>query len=269
MRALLLAAGVGSRLKPYTNFWPKCLMPVHGRPLLEYWLSDLFAADIEHVYVNTHHHADVVKAFLSRSCFSKRVSVIDEAELSGTAGTIRELAQESYGSKLLVAHADNWIDFDLSKLIRHHLEKQNSNQSYLMTMLTFYCDNPSNAGVVQSDDEGRLTAFFEKINDPPGNIANGAVYIIEKEIIQWIVETPAIIDFSTEVIPRFIDHIGVLHNNGIHRDIGSIESLMLAQTDPVRANSFGNKPDSWSIDFAKNKINALLNPNARLSEVNK
>jgi len=56
MNAILLAAGFGTRLKPLTDVWPKCLMPIHGRPLLEYWLGILYKTDIDNVLVNTHYY---------------------------------------------------------------------------------------------------------------------------------------------------------------------------------------------------------------------
>ena len=61
--AVLLAGGTGSRLAPYTNSWPKCLMPIHGIPVLEYWLAECFKNDIENIFVNTHYHAQIVRQF--------------------------------------------------------------------------------------------------------------------------------------------------------------------------------------------------------------
>ena len=69
MKALLLAAGLGSRLKPLTNEWPKCLMPINGKPLLEIWLDSLLEAGIKEILVNVHHHSQEVIDFLSRKKF--------------------------------------------------------------------------------------------------------------------------------------------------------------------------------------------------------
>ena len=88
--AILLAAGTGSRLMPLTKFWPKCLMPIHKIPLLEFWLSDLWENDIKQAIVNTCHHGDIVSDFLSRPRFRDWVQNSREDVLLGTAGTIRK-----------------------------------------------------------------------------------------------------------------------------------------------------------------------------------
>ena len=89
VRALLLAAGKGRRLRPFTNDWPKCLMPIGDRPLLEYWLQTLHEAGIRKVLVNLHHLPMVVQGFLSRRQFQGWVYSVREKELLGTAGTLR------------------------------------------------------------------------------------------------------------------------------------------------------------------------------------
>lgn len=88
VRALLLAAGLGIRLRPLTDEWPKCLMPIGKRPLLEYWLQTLLTAGIQDVLVNTHFHADQVNAFLAREQFATWVKSVHERQLLGTAGTL-------------------------------------------------------------------------------------------------------------------------------------------------------------------------------------
>ena len=93
MKALLLAAGLGTRLRPLTNDWPKCLMPIKGRPLLEYWLSILKQNNINNVVVNRHHHAGIIEDFLQQKQFEGWVRSVYEKELLGTAGTLRNNAE--------------------------------------------------------------------------------------------------------------------------------------------------------------------------------
>ena len=90
-KALLLAAGLGTRLRPLTNVWPKCLMPIQKRPLLEYWLGVLKRTGINSALVNLHHHSEVVEEFLQQSCFRSWVCTVYEEELLGTAGTLRNV----------------------------------------------------------------------------------------------------------------------------------------------------------------------------------
>ena len=87
-RALLLAAGLGTRLRPLTNHVPKCLVPIKGKPLLGYWLDLLLRAGIERVLVNTHYLPDPVRRFCAESPWANRIDLVHEESLAGTAGTI-------------------------------------------------------------------------------------------------------------------------------------------------------------------------------------
>ena len=73
-KVLVLAAGYGTRLKPLTNIWPKCLMPIGKKPLLEYWLYKIKKAGFKNVYINTHYKKNIVKKFLNQSIFQGWVS---------------------------------------------------------------------------------------------------------------------------------------------------------------------------------------------------
>jgi len=88
MRALLLAAGTGSRLGPVTATTPKCLLKINGRPLLDYWLELLFGAGIERVLINTHWLAEQVDAHVKASRWASRIDLVHEPALLGTGGTV-------------------------------------------------------------------------------------------------------------------------------------------------------------------------------------
>jgi mannose-1-phosphate guanylyltransferase len=125
IKAILLAAGIGSRLRPYTFYWPKCLMPIQGRPLLEYWLVMLWNAGIRDVLVNTSYLSKDVQNFLDRPCFKGWVHGVFEPKLLGTAGTLRENYNELMDAdNIFVAHADNWTLCDIDKFIKYHLTKK-------------------------------------------------------------------------------------------------------------------------------------------------
>src|SRR5258708_1518488 len=114
MRALLLAAGLGTRLRPITNTIPKCLVTINGRPLLGYWLDLLLGSgEIERVLVNLHYFPDTVRQFVASSRWRQRVDVVHEDTLLGTGGTV--LANAGYFSRdaLMVVHADNLSLFDV------------------------------------------------------------------------------------------------------------------------------------------------------------
>jgi len=255
MKALLLAAGLGTRLKPLTEIWPKCLMPVKGRPLLEYWLGILKQQEIGDILVNTHHHSNIVNDFLQRPQFKNSVQSVYEPELLGTAGTLRKNAEFFRDDSMLIVHSDNWSCCDFSDFISYHQTKRPSET--VMTMMTFDCSVPKSCGIVELDKEGIVVGFYEKVKNPPGKLANAAVYIIEPEVLKWIEESQNVTDFSTEVLPQFIGKIATWKNDIIHRDIGTVEMLAKAQTDFCTFPPCDDQ-DQWQQNFMKHPIHTLL-----------
>lgn len=229
MRALLLAAGLGTRLRPLTERIPKCLVPIRGKPLLAYWLDLLLDHGIERVLVNTHHLAGAVREFVSSSPWRERVVLVHENRLLGTGGTV--LANRGFflGQPVLVAHADNLTRFDVRAFVRRHETRP---PGVPITMMTFCTDSPASCGIVEEDARGIVTGFHEKVANPPGDRANAAVYIFEPEVIQFLAGLGKdVIDLSTEVIPAFVGRIATFHNSDYHRDIGTLESLRRAEAE--------------------------------------
>jgi mannose-1-phosphate guanylyltransferase len=255
IKALLLAAGKGSRLKPFTNDWPKCLMPIGNRPLLEYWLQTLHNVGIKKVFINLHHHSEKVKEFLLMPQFYGWVNTIYEENLLGTAGTLQLNKSLFKNCKTLLIYSDNWCQCDFSAFINYH---ENLRPRYCpITMMTFQTNTPNTCGIVETDSKGVIKYFHEKIKNPPGNIANGAVYILEPEVICWLEKQPTLNDFSTEVIPQFLGRIATWHNNTIHRDIGHISMLKMAQSDPI-PGALWPESDQWHEEFMKLPIHKQI-----------
>ena len=251
LAALLLAAGFGTRLRPLTNFWPKCLMPIGKRPLLEYWLQVVQNLGINNVLVNTHFHANEVHKFLDRNRFSGWVHSVYEPELLGTAGTLRANSKFFNNQSILLIHADNWCHCDFGSFVEYHFNKRPKH--CLITMMTFDTERPKECGIVETDAQNVVMAFHEKVSNPPGNRANAAIYLLEPEILSWLNKKPHITDFSTEVLPRFIGRIATWHNQQIHRDIGNLPMLRAAQNDErpllnISAN------DEWQINFENSPV---------------
>lgn len=258
LNVLLLAAGYGTRLQPYTNEWPKCLMPINGEPLLRYWLESVKELGVGRVLVNLHYLASIVESFLMQPCFRGWVDFIYEPQLMGTAGTIRANYPALANSTLLLAHADNYCQCDFSAFLRYHQKERPKHCP--ITMMTFDTLTPSTCGIVETDSLGVVTAFYEKVANPPGNRANGAVYLLEPEVLEWLNEHPETQDFSTQVLPRFLGRIATWHNNQVHIDIGSIEALHEAQKSQnmqivMRGNIEG---DDWEKMFANHPIHQQL-----------
>ena len=228
IRALLLAAGLGTRLRPLTNHTPKCLVPIAGKPLLARWLEQLESIHCKAAIVNTHYLADQVIAFLNkRQPSDMTVQEVYEPELLGTAGTL--LANQSFfaGSTGMLIHADNATDTDLQCLIKAHRERPSQ---CILTMLTFNTKTPSQCGIVETDAHGVVQSFHEKVSNPPCNQANGAVYVFDQELIDKLVALgPGISDFSTQVLPRLVGRIHTWHTNAHYLDIGTPDGLLEAQ----------------------------------------
>ena len=229
MRALLLAAGLGTRLRPLTNEVPKCLVPIVGRPLLDYWLELLSDAGVRDVLINLHHLPGPVVRHLANSTFPLNVETVYEEELLGTGGTLLKNERFFAGGPVMVIHADNLSLFDIGAFIRTFEERR---KGIDMTMMTFRTDAPQSCGIVEIDAEGTVAGFHEKIASPPGNLANGAVYIVAPPVFEEMRRLDkSVVDFSTEVSPRLLGRINVFENDVYHRDIGTTESLRLAQTE--------------------------------------
>lgn len=256
--ALLLAAGYGTRLHPYTNEWPKCLMPVHGTPLLQYWLESVRQIGASKVLVNLHYLASKVEAFLMRPNFSEWVEFIYEPQLMGTAGTILANYSHFTNSTLLLVHADNYCQCDFSSFLHYHQTQRPKH--CLMTMMTFDTLTPSSCGIVETDELGVVKAFYEKVVNPPGNRANGAVYLLEPEALKWLHDHPEAQDFSTQVLPSFLGRIATWHNDQVHIDIGTVESLTAAQNSPSLGLSKDGaiEVDDWGKMFANHPIHEQL-----------
>lgn len=236
-----MAAGLGTRLRPLTESLPKCLVPIHGVPLLAYWLEALFADGlIERVLINTHHLADQVQAFVAASPWRDQIDLVHEAELRGTGGTL--LANRSWFGKdaFLVVHADNLTDAPIAPLIAAH---RNAGSDVLMTLLAFRTETPQQCGIVELDGRSRVTGFYEKVEHPPGNLANGAVYVFSPEVLdQMAAKGRSALDLSTEVIPDLLPNVLAVEHLGFFLDIGSPAALAHAQLTFPRPANLDRRP---------------------------
>lgn len=228
MRAVLLAAGLGTRLRPLTDKTSKCLVPIHGQPLLAYWLDALFADDqIDRVLINTHYLAEQVQAFVSSSPWCDHIDLVHEPQLLGTGGTL--LANRAWfgNEAFLVIHADNLTDASIGSLIDAH---QAAGSDVLMTLLAFRTATPKQCGIVELDCRSRVTGFYEKVEHPPGNLANGAVYVFSPKVLEHMASKGrSQLDLSTEVIPDLLPHVLAVEHTGFFLDIGSPSALEQAQ----------------------------------------
>ena len=222
MKAIILAAGFGKRLRPLTNTVPKCLVPIKGRVLLDIWIDRLQQAKVGPFLVNTHYLAEQVQKHLANSWYSSDVILTHEEHLLGTAGTLIANAAFFDGEDAMLIHADNYCMADLSEFVRQHSSRPKECE---ITMMAFRADTPAQCGILELDARGLVVGFHEKVANPPGNLANGAVYLLSGRAMAEICEElPSAIDFSTEVIPHFLNRIYTYETDQTFIDIGSPET---------------------------------------------
>jgi mannose-1-phosphate guanylyltransferase len=226
MRAILLAAGFGTRLRPLTDTVPKCLVLIHGKPLLQIWLESLARTEIQCMIINTHYLPEQVEHFVNNSDFRNNVTLAYEPVLLGTAGTLLNNINFFEGEDGMLIHADNYCLADMQEFINAHRQRP---KHCLMTMMTFRTNTPSSCGIVELDAKRVVTGFYEKAASPPGNLANGAVYILSKELLDFIrLEKNDSSDFSTEIIPLLMGRIYAYETDKTFLDIGTPEAYATA-----------------------------------------
>jgi mannose-1-phosphate guanylyltransferase len=224
-KALLLAAGLGTRLRPLTNDIPKCLVDIAGRPLLDYWFDALQESGIRDVLVNTHYRPEAVRRFLAekrREGF--RVVETFEPELRGSAGTIAANAGWTEGADdVIVIYADNLSSVSLAGFLAVHRAHGDP-----VTMLLFRAPNPRACGIAELDGDGRVVGFEEKPAMPRSDLANAGIYAVTAAAWREIASMGAF-DLGFDVLPRWAGRMRGWVHGGYHRDIGDLPSLEAAR----------------------------------------
>lgn len=226
MKAFLLAAGIGSRLRPVTDTTPKCLLRVGGRPMLDIWLDEFARAGIDEVLVNLHYLADIVREHLATRTGSPRVLTSYEPELLGSAGTLlanREwVADDDF---FLACNADNLTDFNITRLIKSHQERGN-----VATLTVFRSPNPSTGGVLETDPSGTVVGFTEKPQHPVSDLVNAGIYAFSPCVLDEIKGDPPQ-DIGYHLLPQLVGRARVVAVEGYFLDIGTPDAYLRAQQE--------------------------------------
>lgn len=230
-KAVLLAAGWGTRLRPLTDHCPKPMLPIGGRPLLEHTIGLLRQFGVAEVAVNLHSLPDTITGhFGGGDRFGVRMRYSFEETLRGTAGALlpfRGLLTETF----YVLYGDVFMNVDLGRLARAHKER-----GALLTIGVHPVDDPALRGMVELAPDGRVRSFVEKPTWPVAtNLANAGIYVAEPEILRWIPEQGAS-DFGIDIIPSLIQHpeAGSLYGKEIDGsliDIGSPSAYQRASLE--------------------------------------
>lgn len=229
-KALLLAGGLGTRLRPITETTPKCLVPVAGRPMLEYWYDALEQAGITQVLLNTHHHAEQVRAHIATTNATRALTVTEayEPELLGSAGTVHaNRAWADDADEVVIIYADNLSDVDLGDVLAFHRGHDDP-----MTMMLFHTAYPKQCGIATLDGD-RIVDFVEKPENPASDLANAGLYVVDADCWREIADKN-VFDFGFDVISDYIGKMQGFSHTGYHRDIGNHEALAAANEDAKR-----------------------------------
>jgi mannose-1-phosphate guanylyltransferase len=231
MKAFLLAAGVGSRLRPLTDTIPKAMLVIDDRPLLDIWLDALGLAGVDEVLINLHHLPDVIRRHVAKYSGPPEVRMVFEPELLGSAGTLRSNRQWVSGEEFFLAcNADNLTDFDLRSLIEAH-----RSHGCVATLTVFRSQRPSAGGVVELDATGKVVGFVEKPSKPASDLTNAGLYAFHPRVIGEIEEVPPR-DIGYDLLPRLVGRARAIPIDGYFRDIGTADAYRRARQEwPMRA----------------------------------
>jgi mannose-1-phosphate guanylyltransferase len=231
VRAFLLAAGIGSRLRPITDTIPKCMVTIDDRPLLDIWLDALDRAGVDEVLVNLHYLPDVVRHHVAARTGSPAVRLVLEPGLLGSAGTLLANREWVAGEELFLAcNADNLTDFDVRDLIDAHRAS-----GAIATLTAFHSQSPSAGGVLEADGSGRVTAFTEKPERPASDLVNAGMYAFSPAVLDEITQPPPA-DIGYHLLPLLVGRAQVIPVDGYFRDIGTPEAYRQAREEwPTRA----------------------------------
>jgi mannose-1-phosphate guanylyltransferase len=225
LKAFLLAAGHGTRLRPLTDSVPKCLVPVCGVPMLRIWLEICRKAGIHDVLVNLHSHTDIVRRAMGDTCAGVRIHLAEEPVLLGSAGTLAANRDWVGGeTSFWVFYADVLTNVDLNKMQSLHRKLRPK-----ATIGVCAVKDPRRCGIVSFDETLTVQEFVEKPAQPKSNWAFSGLMLAETTILDDIpAKFPA--DLGFDVLPNLAGQMKVHRIQEYLLDIGTMENYKAAQT---------------------------------------
>ena len=233
VKAVVMAGGEGTRLRPLTCNRPKPMVPVVNKPIIQHIFELLKRHGIIDIAVTLYYLADEIESFFGDGVeLGLHLSYSVEDVPLGTAGSVKKAAEVFGRERVLVISGDALTDIDLEQAIRFHESK-----SAVATIVTTRVDNPLEYGIVVTDDEGRIRRFLEKPSwgEVFSDTVNTGIYILEPEVLDYI-EPGKPSDFSQDVFPallrdgkRLYAHVA----SGYWCDVGNLRQYRQAQVDAV------------------------------------
>ncbi len=233
MRAVLMAGGSGTRLRPLTCDLPKPMVPVLNRPIAEHILNLLKRHNITEVIATLHYVPDVMRDYFQdgRDFGVKMHYAVEEDHPLGTAGCVKNI-EELLTETFVVISGDSVTDFDLSAAIAFHKEKGSK-----ATLVLTRVPNPVEFGVVITDEGGRICRFLEKPSTSEifSDTVNTGTYILEPEVLQYLPAQEES-DFSKDLFPLLLDRGELMYGyvaEGYWCDVGHLDAYRKAQYDAL------------------------------------
>jgi mannose-1-phosphate guanylyltransferase/mannose-1-phosphate guanylyltransferase/phosphomannomutase len=227
MKAMVLAAGLGTRLRPLTYEITKPMVPVLDRPVMEHILELLERHGFDEIIANLHYFPDSIKEY-----FGPRIAYHFERELLGTAGGVRACSEFFAGEPFLVISGDALTDIDL-----HALAERHRTAGGIATLAVKRVADTREYGVVLHDGDGRITGFQEKPapEEALSELGNCGIYVFSPEIFEHFPERP-FADWAQDVFPALLEHDVPFHIHEIEEywnDVGSLTELRQGTFDAL------------------------------------
>jgi mannose-1-phosphate guanylyltransferase len=231
LKAMVLAAGKGTRLFPLTGEIPKPMAPVVDKPVIQHIFELLAGAGVDEVHVNVCYLADAILDFYGEETQVDGMSInfSRERELMGTAGGVKRLA-DRFDETFVVIMGDALTDVDVRELVDFH-KKQGS----LATIALKRVADTSQYGIVELDSENNIITFQEKptLEEAMSNLANTGIYVLEPEVLKYVPEN-TFFDFAKDLFPRLLEageKFTGYEGDFYWSDIGTLEAYRTAQHD--------------------------------------
>lgn len=232
MKAVIMAGGFGTRLRPLTCNIPKPMAPVVNRPIMEHILRLLRSHNLTDIVVTLFYHPEsIIDYFGDGGRFGVRLQYVRADADYGTAGSVRNAAS-LIGERFLIISGDVLTDFNLTKAIAFHKERASR-----ATIVLYHSQNPLQYGVVITRDDGKIIRFVEKPTwgEVFSDTINTGIYIIEPEILE-LVPKDTEFDFSKDLFPLLLERDDALFgytSDGYWRDIGNLMEYQEAHRDSL------------------------------------
>jgi len=200
MKAVLLAAGRGTRLRPLTDELPKVMIPIAGKPILEHHVQHLARAGIGEIFINLHHLPERITAYFGDGKnWGVNIRYSFEPEILGTAGAIKKLESELSGSPFLVVYGDNYSEFDFADFI-----SWSEKFTGMGTIAVSKKENVAGCGVVEIGSGDQIIRFLEKpaLNEVISHWVNDGIYRLSGDILDYIPDGYS--DFGHDIFPEVI-----------------------------------------------------------------